>query len=109
MKQSGVRSDHVTLVCAFSACCHVDMLDKGRDYFDCISKCYHITPTMELYGYMFDFSSCVGCLDKAWDFINNMPIEPNANVWVSFLGTCRIHNNVELAKRALEHIFEARP
>jgi pentatricopeptide repeat protein len=109
MQQSGVRPDHVTLVCVLTACCHAGLVDKGREYFDCISKCYRITPTMEHYGCMVDLLGRAGCLDEACDFINNMPIKPDASVWVSLLGACRIHHNVELAESAAKHIFELDP
>jgi hypothetical protein len=37
-----------------------------------------------------------------------MEIEPNAIVWRTLLGACRIHGNVELGRRANEQLLEMR-
>ena len=47
-----------------------------------------------------------GCLDEAEKFINGMVIEPDAYVWRAFLGACRIHNNMELANNAADHLLD---
>eukprot|EP01018_Ginkgo_biloba_P021393 Gb_16101 [translate_table: standard] len=109
MQHSGINPNHVTLVCVLSACCHAGLVDKGQHYFDCMSQYYHITPTMEHYGCMVDLLGRAGRLDEAQEFINKMPIKPDASVWGCLLGACRIHNNLELGERVAEHIFELDP
>ncbi|BBH00297.1 Tetratricopeptide repeat-like superfamily protein [Prunus dulcis] len=37
-----------------------------------------------------------------------MEIEPNAIVWRTLLGACRVHGNVELGRRANERLLEMR-
>eukprot|EP01018_Ginkgo_biloba_P011209 Gb_02060 [translate_table: standard] len=109
MQASGMNPDHVTLVCVLSACCHTGLVDKGWQYFHSMSEDYHITPTMEHYGCMVDLLGRAGHLDEALDFINKMPIEPNANVWGCLLGACRTHNNIQLGEHVAERIFELDP
>eukprot|EP00253_Pinus_taeda_P029651 PITA_29651 len=109
MQYIGLNPDHVTFVCVLSACCHAGLVDQGCQYFDSMSKCYQITPTMEHYGCMVDLFGRAGCLEEAMDFINKMPIKPDATVWSCLLGACRIHNNVELGELAAGHLFELEP
>jgi hypothetical protein len=39
-----------------------------------------------------------GHIDEAQDFIRKMPIKADANVWSIFLGTYRVHNDMELGE-----------
>jgi pentatricopeptide repeat protein len=61
---------------------------------------------MEHYLCMIDLLGRAGHLDEALDFINKMPIKPDATVWRCLLGACRIHTNVELGEYAAERLFE---
>eukprot|EP01018_Ginkgo_biloba_P003212 Gb_06361 [translate_table: standard] len=109
MQSSGISPNHVTLVCILSACCHAGLVKEGWQYFKCMSEYYHIIPAMKHYVCMVDLLGRAGCLDEAQDFISKMPIKPDATVWRSLLGACRIHNNVELGEQVAEHLFELDP
>eukprot|EP01018_Ginkgo_biloba_P034730 Gb_12555 [translate_table: standard] len=109
MQHFGVNPNPVTLVGVLSACCHAGLVDEGQQYFACMSEYYHITPTLEHYGCMVDLLGRAGRLDEAQDFINKMPIKPDASVWGSLMGACRIHNNIVLGERVAEHLFELDP
>eukprot|EP01018_Ginkgo_biloba_P001182 Gb_13952 [translate_table: standard] len=109
MQHSGTRPDHVTLVGVLYACCHAGLVDEGKQHFDHMSQYYHITPAMEHYRCMVDLLARAGRLDEARDFINKMPIKPDATVWGSLLGACRTYNNVELGERVAKHVWELDP
>eukprot|EP01018_Ginkgo_biloba_P024045 Gb_25029 [translate_table: standard] len=109
MQHSGTNPDHVTFIAVLSACCHAGLVDDGWQYFDCMTKYYHITPVMEHYCCMVDLLGRAGRLDEVQAFIHNIPIKPSAAMWGSLLGACRIHANVELAEYAAEHLFELDP
>jgi pentatricopeptide repeat protein len=109
MQHCGVKPNHITLVGVLSACCHAGLVEEGRQYFDCMSQHYHITPRMEHYSCMVDLLGRAGHLDEAEDFVNKMPIKPDATVWRCLLGACRAHNNIELGKRVAEYLFELDP
>jgi len=109
MQQSRIIPDHFTLISVLSACCHAGLVEKGRQYFDNLSQCYHIKPTIEHYGCMVDLLGRAGHLDEARDFINRMPIKPNATVWGCLLSACRLHTNIELGEYAAERIIELNP
>eukprot|EP01018_Ginkgo_biloba_P001467 Gb_24928 [translate_table: standard] len=109
MQHSGTNPNSITLVGVLSACCHAGLVDEGRQYFDCMREYYHITPAMEHYGCMVDLLGRAGRLDEAHDFINKMPIKPDATVWVCLLGACTIHKNVGLGECVAERLFELDP
>jgi len=55
---------------------------------------------------MVDLLGRAGHLSEAQDFINKMPIKPDASVWGSLLGACRIHSNIDLGNYVAEQLFE---
>eukprot|EP01018_Ginkgo_biloba_P022819 Gb_03626 [translate_table: standard] len=109
MQHSGMQPNHVTFIGVLSACCHAGLVDEGWRYFDQMSLDYQITPTVEHYCCMVDLLGRAGQLNEAQDFIDKMPIKPDAAVWGSLLGACRIHNNIELGEHVAERLFESNP
>ncbi|PHU20485.1 hypothetical protein BC332_11636 [Capsicum chinense] len=53
---------------------------------------------MEQCTCMVDLLGRAGQLLEAYEFIENMPIGPDANVWGALLGACKIHGNLEMAE-----------
>eukprot|EP01018_Ginkgo_biloba_P002462 Gb_38483 [translate_table: standard] len=109
MQHTDTQPDHVTFVGVLSACCHAGLVDDGWKYFESMSQYYHITPGVEHYCCMVDLLGRAGHLGEAQDLISKMPVRPNAAVWLSLLGACRIHTNVELGERVAECLFELDP
>eukprot|EP01018_Ginkgo_biloba_P019270 Gb_14391 [translate_table: standard] len=109
MQNSGTIPNSVTFTGVLSACCHAGLVDQGWKYFDSMSRDYHLTPAMEHYCCMIDLLGRSGLLDEAQDFINKMPVKPEAAVWVSLLGACRIHVNIELGERVAQRLFQMDP
>ena len=109
MQSSGTKPNQITLVGVLSACCHAGLIDEGWHYFNGMSQCYHIVPTMEHYSCMVDLLGRAGQLDEAEDFIKRMPIEPDVTIWRCLLGACKAHNNVKLGECVVEHLFELNP
>eukprot|EP01018_Ginkgo_biloba_P034530 Gb_22891 [translate_table: standard] len=109
MQQLGTNLDDITFLGVLSACCHAGLVEEGWQCFDCMSQYYCIKPAMEHYCCMVDLLGRAGRLDEAHDFINKMPIKPDASVWMSLLGACRIHMNIELGERVAECLFEMDP
>eukprot|EP01018_Ginkgo_biloba_P039032 Gb_40503 [translate_table: standard] len=109
MQQAGLRPDHITFIGVLSACSHAGLVAEGCRYFDLMSRDYGITPSMEHHACMVDLLGRAGRLDEAHDFINKMPVEPNASVWGALLGACRVHGNTELGKLVAEHLFKLEP
>lgn len=106
MLVEGVKPDHVTFVSLLSACSHSGLVDEGQHFFHAMQKGYGIKPSLKHYGCVVDLLGRAGHLGKAYNFIKNMPVQPDASIWGALLGACRIHGNVELGKFASESLFE---
>ncbi|KAF5743092.1 pentatricopeptide repeat-containing protein [Tripterygium wilfordii] len=57
---------------------------------------YGIIPSMEHYVSIVDMLASTGYLEEALEFIEKMPMEPNADVWVTLMNLCRVHGLMEL-------------
>eukprot|EP01018_Ginkgo_biloba_P037432 Gb_29874 [translate_table: standard] len=109
MRQRGVKPDHITFVCVLSACSHAGLVDEGWKWFECMRRDYCITPRSEHYACMVDLLGRAGRLNEAEDFIQKMPLKPDADVWGALLGACRIHGNIQLGERVAERLFNLKP
>eukprot|EP01018_Ginkgo_biloba_P030410 Gb_26158 [translate_table: standard] len=109
MQLAGMMPDQITFTAILSACSHAGFVKEGWQYFDSMSRDYQIAPRMEHYACMVDLLGRAGHLDEAQYFINNMPLEPSADVWGALLGACRIHGNIVVGEHAAEHLFELEP
>eukprot|EP01018_Ginkgo_biloba_P037442 Gb_29881 [translate_table: standard] len=109
MQQTGMKPNRITFICVLSACSHAGLVDEGWQYFDSMSRDYCITPSVEHYACMVDLLGRAGHLEQAQNFIENMPVDPNAGVWGALLGACRIHCNIELGERVARILFDLEP
>ncbi|KAJ7958700.1 Pentatricopeptide repeat-containing protein [Quillaja saponaria] len=109
MEDEGKRPDHVTFIALLSACSHGGLIDEGYKYFDHMSKTYGITPQIQHYGCMVDLLGRVGHLEEAMEFIETMPLQPDACIWSALLRASASHQNVELAAFAFEHLVDLDP
>ncbi|KAM7266058.1 hypothetical protein ACFE04_003741 [Oxalis oulophora] len=105
MKASSIKPDHILFVSVLSACSHSGFVDEGQQLFNAMVRDFGITPMTEHYACMVDLLGRSGKLNEALDFIQKMPVKPDAGVWGALLGACRIHSNVKMAKMAAESLF----
>ena len=109
MLKAGIHPDHVTFLVIISACGHAGLVGEGISYFRCMTEEYGICARMEHYACMVDLYGRAGRLHEAFDTIKSMPFTPDAGVWGTLLGACRVHGNVELARLASRHLLELDP
>lgn len=109
MQKGPIIPNEVTFLCIISACSHSGLVEDGKYYFEMMKKEYRMEPAMDHYGAMVDLLGRAGLLDEAWDFIQNMPIEPGISVLGAMLGACKIHKNIELGEKAANRLFDLDP
>lgn len=109
MRHGDIKPNEITFLCVISACSHSGYVKEGQQYFNIMKEDYGLEPSMDHYGAMVDLLGRSGKLNEAWEFIQNMPIEPGMNVFGAMLGACKIHKNVDLGEKAADRLFELNP
>ncbi|OVA16868.1 Pentatricopeptide repeat [Macleaya cordata] len=109
MQESCIQVDSVSFVSVLSACRHGGLIEEGRKVFDSMNSKHQIEPKLEHYACMVDLLGRAGELDEAWNFIQKMPMAPDAGVWGALLGACRMHSNVWIGEIALNHLVRLEP
>ncbi|RLN29267.1 pentatricopeptide repeat-containing protein [Panicum miliaceum] len=109
MVKTGECPDEVTFVALLCACSRGGMVSEGWELFHSMTEKYSIVPNLKHYACMVDLLSRVGQLAEAHNFINEMPIAPDAAVWGALLNGCRIHRHVELGELAAKYVLELEP
>ncbi|KAG7954448.1 hypothetical protein I3843_11G018800 [Carya illinoinensis] len=109
MRGKNIEPNDVTCIAALAACSHAGLVDEGRSLFFSMTKDFGIEPRIEHYGCMVDILGRMGLIEEAYQFIKNMPIQPNAVVWRTLLASCRVHKNVEIGEASFRHITILEP
>ncbi|CAI0396449.1 unnamed protein product [Linum tenue] len=104
-----VPPDSATFVSLLSACSHVGMVEKGTQIFNSMSEIHGVSPQLDHYACMVDILGRAGRLSEATELITSIPMEPDSVIWSSLLGSCRKHNNTELAKLAADRLTKLDP
>ncbi|KAL5709275.1 hypothetical protein ACHQM5_019983 [Ranunculus cassubicifolius] len=100
MHESYNAVDSISFLSVLSACRHGGLIEEGRNVFHSMSSTHHIQPGLEHYACMVDLLGRAGQLDKAWELIQSMPMEPDSGVWGALLGACRMHSKIPLGENA---------
>ncbi|XAR73245.1 hypothetical protein NMG60_11007153 [Bertholletia excelsa] len=109
MLDTGLRPNHITFLAVLQACTHAGFLEKGWDCFNMMTKLYKINPGIDHYSCMVDLLGRRGKLKEALEFIDKMPIKPDAGIWGTLLSACKNHHNLEIAEYAANHLFKLEP
>ncbi|XP_075104391.1 pentatricopeptide repeat-containing protein At1g74630-like [Nicotiana tabacum] len=109
MEESGTRPDEITFISILYACSHAGLLERGHEIFSKMTGIYNIEPTIEHYGCMVDLYGRAGQLHKAYNFVVQMPVPPNAIIWRTLLGACSFFGDIELAEQVKKRLSELDP
>ncbi|KAF8411687.1 hypothetical protein HHK36_004245 [Tetracentron sinense] len=109
MCREGIEPDDVIFISVLSACNHGGLVEEGRRVFDQMRREFNIKPRIEHYGCMVDLLGRAGKLEEAVKFITSMPLEPNAVIWATLLGSCKTYRNEELLELVTRMILDQEP
>ncbi|KAF5190904.1 Pentatricopeptide repeat-containing protein [Thalictrum thalictroides] len=109
VNQQGMAPDNICFTAVLTACNHAGLVDGATKYFDKMEMEYGLTPQLDQYACMVDLYGKSGQLIKAKQILEEMPFEPNAVMWSSFLGSCRVYAQVDLGREAANHLFKMDP
>ncbi|GAV77599.1 PPR domain-containing protein/PPR_2 domain-containing protein/PPR_3 domain-containing protein [Cephalotus follicularis] len=109
MRERKVKLDHITFVAVLTACSHIGLVEEGHNFFKSMEIDYGIPPRMEHYACVVDLFGRAGRLLEAKTLVESMPFEPDAMVWKTLLGACRVCCDIELATEVASHLLELQP
>ncbi|XVF68369.1 hypothetical protein PTKIN_Ptkin10aG0199900 [Pterospermum kingtungense] len=109
MEREGLVPSEVTFVGVLYACSHCGMVDDGFNYFMRMKEEYGISPRIEHYGCMVDLLGRAGLVKESYEYIQNMPLQPNAVIWRTLLGACTIHGLLTLGEYARAQLLQLEP
>ncbi|KAL3498858.1 hypothetical protein ACH5RR_041590 [Cinchona calisaya] len=108
MRES-IIPDAIVFVPILSACSHAGLLEEGQQFYKLMTKEYKIVPRLEHFACMVDLLGRAGQVHEAYDFIKQMPLEPNETVWGAFLSACCVHKDMDIALEAADRLFQLAP
>ncbi|KAL8215952.1 hypothetical protein R6Q57_022789 [Mikania cordata] len=106
MLANGMKPDNITLVGVLNACSHSGQVIQGILIFNCMEQLWGISPKIEHFGCLIDILSRAGRLEDAFKAVKTMQMNPDDVIWRALLSACRVHGNVGLAERIIEHVKE---
>ncbi|CAH9109243.1 unnamed protein product [Cuscuta epithymum] len=109
VREEEKKMDHLTFTAALTACSHGGMVLYGERVFRKMVEEHGIEPRLEHYASMVDLLGRAGKIEKAYDFIQSMPIDPDFFVWGALLGACRQYGNVDIAEVAAKELSKLEP
>ncbi|CAM8972638.1 unnamed protein product [Rhodiola kirilowii] len=104
MLKENVKPDEVTLLAVLSGCSHSGLVQQGSSVFHDMERLYGLRPWIEHYGCYIDLLGRAGYSEKAFEVLMNMPMDPDIVIWRSLLNSCKIHRNVKLGEKILNHV-----
>ncbi|XP_015875878.2 pentatricopeptide repeat-containing protein At5g27110 [Ziziphus jujuba] len=109
MLEDGLKPNGATFVAVLSACRHFGPIEEGLLLFHTMIQEFKITPELVHYGCVVDLLCRGGRINEAKEFIESMPIKPDATLWRALLSACRVNSDIELAGTIFEKLVEIEP
>ncbi|KDP34848.1 hypothetical protein JCGZ_09136 [Jatropha curcas] len=109
MINSGEKPDRITFVAVLTACSHSGLVDAGVEIFDSMHRDHGVEPVLDHYTCIIDALARAGRLHEAEVMVDKMPYKDDPIVWEVLLSSCRLHSNVNLAKKAAVELIRLDP
>nr|WDD38948.1 DOT4 protein [Fagopyrum tataricum] len=109
MKNARIEPDEVSFTVILRACSHSGLVDEGLRLFEIMRNHYKMEINMDHCICIVDLLGRGGKLSEGYEFIKQMPMEPDSRVWISLLNGCKMHDDVKLAEKVAEHLLEVEP
>lgn len=107
MLEDGVMPNDGVFVSVLSTCSHCCLLEEGWKWFNSMEERFSIRPKLAHYSCMVDLLGRQGEVEKALGFIEGMPFEPDASMWVALLSHCRAtSDDIKIAETAVKQLMK---
>ncbi|KAK4352602.1 hypothetical protein RND71_028120 [Anisodus tanguticus] len=105
----GGQLDRITLTAVLLACSYGGFVDEGITIFSSMEEEYGVRPGIEHYTCVVGMMIRAGKLKEAGDILQNMPHEPNSEIWESILLACDIYGDLKETEKVAGKIMELTP
>ncbi|PIA33228.1 hypothetical protein AQUCO_04200169v1 [Aquilegia coerulea] len=102
MEKVEIKPDAITFLAVLSSCRHAGLVELGQLCFKSMVQ-HGVEPDLDHYSCIVDLLGRAGLVGEAKQFIDKMPISPNAVIWGSLLSSCRLHGKVQIGIEAAEN------
>ncbi|KAK9292517.1 hypothetical protein L1049_020490 [Liquidambar formosana] len=109
MRLAGLTPDSVTFLLVLFACSHGGLVDLGLEYFQSMRETHDIRPQLDHYVCLVDLLGRAGRLEEAMVVIETMPFKPDALIYKTLLGACKLHGNIPLGEYMARQGLELDP
>ncbi|KAG0477703.1 hypothetical protein HPP92_012422 [Vanilla planifolia] len=109
MQAEGLPPDDVTFVVVISACAHAGRVEEGLQCFATMELEFGIKPKVEHFVCLVDLLGRAGKIEEAEEVVRMLPLNPNAILFRTLLGACRVHNNWQVGERASRQLVQLEP
>ncbi|XP_077222597.1 pentatricopeptide repeat (PPR) superfamily protein [Tasmannia lanceolata] len=109
MRLAGIGPDGITFLLVLYACSHGGLVDLGLEYFNSMSEFYSLSPQLDHYVCLVDLLGRAGRVEEAANVIETMPFRPDALIYKTLLGSCKVHHNLALGEHAARNALELDP
>jgi hypothetical protein len=113
MLHARANADEVTFAALIASCAYFGSVPEGLACLEHMVRVHGLEPDVKHYG------SVVDLLGRAGDFKrikamlgvkrSRIRVKPDLNVWLSLLGACRVHGNLELAEEVFSRAIGLQP
>ncbi|KAI3709126.1 hypothetical protein L2E82_38885 [Cichorium intybus] len=92
-----------------TACSHSGLIDYGIKIFNSMFRKHGIKPLLDHYICVIHSLGRDGRFDEVEGILDNMSCVNDPILWEVLVSSCRVDDNVKLAKRAAEELFRLNP
>lgn len=109
MIEANFKPDCITFVAVLTACSHSGLVDAGLKIFNLMLQEHGVEPQSDHYTCVIDSLGRAGRFSEVEEIIEKMPCKDDPIIWEVLLSSCRVHGNVNLARRAANELFRLDP
>lgn len=109
MCYSATRPTKSTFISLLSACSHSRLLNEGLYYYDHMLEDYGVEPATEHHVCVVDMLGRSGKVQEAYEFIKQMPSQPEPGVWGALLSACNYNGDLKMGRKVAELLFKLEP
>lgn len=102
MLDTGVTATKSTFIAVLSACSHNGLVYEGWEHYNLMTEEFGLEGTVEHHVLMVDMLGRDGRLREAYDFVQQMGVNAESEVWGALLSACHEHGDIEMARSIVE-------